>query len=158
MSTIQHQLAIAASVSQVYAALSTAEGISTWWDKQTPVYTDRGLVLEHNPGPKHGVVRLRVVDLVPNRRVEWECVSRHPADSPASAWTGTRFIFELSEDESPASVAERDCAAAGEARRIVTVDFRQTGYDTNSVFFGFNNFAWASVLANLKKVCESQSN
>ena len=74
MATIRHQVMIDAPVAKVYEALSTADGISTWWDKQTPTQTDRGLVLEHNPGPEHGVVKLRVVELVPNKRVEWECI------------------------------------------------------------------------------------
>jgi hypothetical protein len=31
---------------------------------------------------------------------------------------------------------------------------RQTGYDENSQFYGFNNFAWGEVLQNLKQVVE----
>ena len=54
MATIRHHVLIDAPVAKVYQALSTAEGISTWWDKQTPTQTDRGLVLAHNPGPEHG--------------------------------------------------------------------------------------------------------
>ena len=96
MATIRHELSIDAPPEKVYEALSSADRIGTWWDKQTAVPTDRGLVLEHNPGPEHGVVQLRVVEQIPNRRVEWECISLHPGSSPASAWTGTRFIFELS--------------------------------------------------------------
>jgi len=72
MATIYHQLSINAPAAKVYDAISTADGIGTWWDKQTATQTDRGLVLEHNPGPEHGVVKLRVVELVPNKRVEWE--------------------------------------------------------------------------------------
>src|SRR5882724_12049434 len=122
MATVRHHVLIDAPVAKVYQALSTAEGISTWWDKQTPTQTDRGLVLEHNPGPEHGVVQLRVIELVPNKRVEWESISTHPKGSPASAWTGTHFIFELSErtDSSPAG---RDQV------RTTTVDFQQVGYD-----------------------------
>ena len=41
------------------------------------------------------MVKLRVVELVPNKRVEWECISTHPKSSPASAWTGTHFVFEI---------------------------------------------------------------
>src|SRR6185312_10627038 len=104
MATIYHQLPIDAPVAKVYEAISTAAGISTWWDKQTPVQTERGLVLEHDPGPEHGVVQLKVLELVPNKRVEWECISTHPKSSPASAWTGTQFTFELAESrENPAS-------------------------------------------------------
>ena len=155
MATIHHQLAIATPIGRVYAALSSADGIGTWWDRQTVVETPDGTVLEHNPGPRHGIVRLKVLRLVPDSLVEWECISSHPAESPAHAWTGTHFVFLLSEGDSPAAVIERECG--GGDRVITTVDFRQTGYDEENPFSGFNNFAWASVLANLKRVCESQA-
>src|SRR2546423_14914570 len=140
MSTIHHQLQIAAPIPIVYGAIATADGISTWWDKQTPKQTERGMVLEHNPGPQHGIVQLRVVELVPDRRIEWECISTHPSSSPASAWTGTHFTFEL---------------AAGETPGTTRLDFRQTGYDERSELFAANRDAWAQVLENLKRVVES---
>jgi uncharacterized protein YndB with AHSA1/START domain len=68
-------------VAKVYEALSSADRIGTWWDKQTAIQTDHGVVLEHNPGPEHGVVKLRVVELVPSTRVEWECISVHPSSA-----------------------------------------------------------------------------
>lgn len=155
MATIHHQLAVAAPIGRVYAALSSAAGISTWWDRQTAVDTAHGQVLEHSPGPQHGTVRLRVVDRVADARVEWECISTHPVHSPAHAWTGTRFVFELSDGDSAAATIERDCGATG--ADLTTIDFRQTGYDADSPFAGFNNFAWALVLGNLKRVCESNT-
>jgi hypothetical protein len=112
-------------------------------DRQTPVPIDRGLVLEHNPGAEHGIVKLRVVQLMPNNRIEWECVSRHPATSPASVWTGTHFVFELTETR-------------GGTTPSTTVDFRQSGYDETSTFFEPNKAAWGEVLKNLKKVVEAQ--
>jgi uncharacterized protein YndB with AHSA1/START domain len=148
MATIHHELSINASVAKVYEALSSADQIGTWWDKQTAIQTDRGLVLEHNPGPEHGVVKLRVVELVPNRRVEWECVSVHPKSSPASAWTGTHFIFELAE-RTTSSGAGRDQV------RTTTLDFRQAGYDERSEYFESNKAAWGQVLQNLRRVVES---
>ena len=149
MATIYHRLSINAPAAKVYKAISTADGIGTWWDKQTARQTERGMVLEHNPGPEHGVVKLRVVELVPNKRVEWECISTHPKSSPASAWTGTHFIFEIAEGGA-ASGSE------GNQQRTTTLDFRQVGYDEQSEFFGSNNFAWAQVMQNLRKVVESQ--
>ncbi|PWT93688.1 MAG: hypothetical protein C5B55_04090 [Blastocatellia bacterium] len=141
MATIHHQASIDAPLKKVYRAISTPEGISEWWDKQTAVETDRGLVLEHNPGPEHGVVQLLVVDSVPDKRVEWECISTHPKSSPASVWTGTHFIFELTEERANST----------------TVDFRQTGYDERSEFYSFNRDAWREVLRNLKKTVEAQT-
>ena len=144
MATIYHQVSINAPAAKVYEAISTADAIGTWWDKQTPTQTDRGLVMEHNPGPKHGVVKLRVLEPVPGKRVEWECVSTHPKSSPASAWTGTHFIFEIAASSVP-----------GRNQGSTTIlDFRHVGYDERSEFFGSNNFAWGQVLQNLKLVLE----
>jgi uncharacterized protein YndB with AHSA1/START domain len=148
MATIHHRLSIDAPAAKVYEALSSAARIGTWWDEQTAVQTDRGLVLEHNPGPEHGVVRLRVIDMVPSRRVEWECISVHPASSPASAWTGTRFVFELAERSAPAGAGRAGSPAT-------TVDFRQVGYDERSPFFESNKAAWGEVLQSLKRTVES---
>jgi uncharacterized protein YndB with AHSA1/START domain len=141
VATIHHQVSINAPVEKVFQAISTPEGISSWWNKQTPVQTDQGLVLEHNPGPEHGVVQLRVVELIQNKRIEWECISKHPASSPASVWTGTHFVFELAEVDGVGT----------------TVDFRQLGYDEQSKFFEFNRDAWGQVMQNMKQVLESQA-
>jgi len=154
MGTIYHQLAIKAPRAKLYAAIATPQGVGTWWDQQTAVQTSDGLVLEHNPGPSHGVVRLKLAKLIPDTRIEWVCISTHPEDSPASAWTGTHFIFDLSEGESAASTAERASLPDPDAR-LTTLDFRQTGYDLDSRYAGFNNHAWGQVLSNLKRVCES---
>ena len=148
MASIHHELSINAPVAKVYEALSSADQIGTWWDKQTAIQTDRGLVLEHNPGPEHGVVKLRVVELVPNKRVEWECISVHPKSSPASAWTGTHFIFELAE-RTDSSGAARDQV------RTTTMDFNQVGYDERSEYLESNRAAWGEVLGNLKQVVEA---
>jgi len=138
MATVHHRVLIEAPVARVFEAISSADRIGTWWDKQTAVRTDAGLVLEHDPGPQHGVVKLRVVEVVPNRRVEWECISTHPRTSPASAWTGTHFTFDLS--------------ASG---AFASLDFHQTGYPEDSEFLEPNTAAWERVLENLKKVVES---
>jgi len=148
MASIHHELSINALVAKVYEALSSADQIGTWWDKQTAIQTDRGLVLEHNPGPEHGVVKLRGVELVPNKRVEWECISVHPKSSPASAWTGTHFIFELAE-RTDSSGAARDQV------RTTTMDFNQVGYDERSEYLESNRAAWGEVLGNLKQVVEA---
>jgi uncharacterized protein YndB with AHSA1/START domain len=139
MKTIEHRVLIAAPVVRVYSAIATADGISRWWDKQTPRQTERGLVLEHSPGPEHGIVKLLVVDLVPDRRVEWECISTHPESSPAAAWTGTHFIFDITDN----------------GGGTTAVDFHQTGYDETSRFFDSNRAAWGQVLQNLKRAMES---
>ena len=153
MATIYHQLWINAPVAKVYELISSAEGISRWWDKQTATRTDDGLIFEHNPGPEHGVVKLKVLEMVPNKRVEWECISIHNKTTPAFAWTGTHLTFEVTEREkfAPANVS---WAAAVPALAIL--DFRHSGWAEFSEYFGFCNYAWATVLQQLAQLCESE--
>lgn len=74
-------------------------------------------------------------------------VHQYPSESsPASAWTGTHFIFELAEDGDAQSTPNR----------ITTLDFLQVGYDEQSEFFEFNKGAWGQVMQNLKRVVQSQ--
>src|SRR5215204_6485733 len=153
MATIYHQVWINAPVAKVYELISTAEGISRWWDKQTATRTDDGLIFEHDPGPEHGVVKLKVLEMVPNKRVEWECISIHGKTTPAFAWTGTHFTFELTEREkfAPANVSWATAVPA-----LAILDFRHSGWAESSEYFGFCNYAWATVLQQLAQLCESE--
>ena len=148
MAALCHDVWIDAPTAKVYRAIATADGISRWWDKQTETHTSEGIVLEHDPGPEHGVVKMKVLDLVPDRRVEWECISRHPSTSPASAWTGTRVVFEIARRAVP--------PWADEKADMVVLSFRHEGWDERSEYFGFCNFAWAQALEKLKEACESR--
>lgn len=150
--TLHHQIAIRAPRAAVYSTIAEPAQIGRWWGAQTPVQTQQGLELEHQAGP-YGTVRLRVVELRPDTRIEWTCIGDYPPDNPAAAWVGTHFIFELSSGDSGAARVERACSPAPIAE-LTTVDFRQTGYDLRGRFAGFNNNAWGQVLQALKEACE----
>ena len=147
MATLCHEVWINTSTERVYQAISTAEGISSWWNKHTATQTNEGLVLEHDPGPEHGVVKMKVLELRKDKRIEWQCISHHPKASPASAWTGTHVIFEITRRPVPPWAPTK--------ADMVILTFRHSGWDENSEYFGFCNFAWGQVLGKLKQVCES---
>jgi uncharacterized protein YndB with AHSA1/START domain len=152
MATLYHQVWIEAPVAKVYEAIAAAEGLGEWWAPHTSKVTDDGLVLAHVPGEGHGEVRLKVIDLVHNQRVEWEVISHHPEQSPASSWTGTRILFELDERPNPGGwrgIEEGD-------RTLTAVEFRHSGWAEDSPFLGFCNFAWGVVLGMLKEWCEKK--
>lgn len=151
--TLHHQLAIRAPRAAVYRAIAEPAQIGRWWDAQTEVPTPEGLVLEHQAGP-YGTVRLRVLELQPDTRVEWACIGHYPPDNPTAAWVGTRFVFELSEGDSGAAMITRACSPAPIAT-LTTLDFRHIGYDLRGRFAGFNNHAWGQVLQALKQACEA---
>jgi len=148
VATLYHQVWIAAPAATVYEAVSTEEGLGSWWDKPKAVRSGSDTVLEFSPGPEHGVLRARILALTPERRVEWEFVSTHPRNSPAFAWTGTRIVFEISRRAVPPWAAERV--------DTTIVDFRHSGWDERSEYLGFCNFAWGEALQKLKQWCESR--
>jgi uncharacterized protein YndB with AHSA1/START domain len=150
MTTLYHQVWIDAPVQRVYEALATADGLGRWWAPHTATATEAGLVLAHDPGPEHGPVLMKVLDTVPNTRVEWEIVSTHPRRSPASAWTGTRILFELAEKGNPGS----RLGVMGGGPTMAVLDFRHSGWDERSEYLGFCNFAWGETLLMLKRWCE----
>ncbi|MFY9608899.1 MAG: SRPBCC domain-containing protein [Blastocatellia bacterium] len=152
MATLHHQVWIDAPASRVYEAISTADGLGKWWAPHTSTETDKGLVLSHSPGGEHGDVKMKVTDTVKDRRVEWEIISTHPSRSPASAWTGTHIISEISERENPGAWL----GISSGKRHLAVLEFRHTGWDESSEYFGFCNFAWGHTLLLLKQWCESE--
>jgi uncharacterized protein YndB with AHSA1/START domain len=151
MATLHHQVWINAPVAKVYEGLATAEGLGRWWAPHTSAQTEAGLVLTHSPGPEHGDVSMKVVGLVPDARVEWEIISTHPRRSPASAWTGTHIVFELATRENPGA----RLGVSGGGSYMTVLEFRHSGWDEGSEYFGFCNFAWGATLMMLKQWCEA---
>lgn len=152
MTTLHHQVWIDASPVTVFGALATAEGLGQWWAPHTTEETGEGLVLAHSPGPAHGDVKMKVLDATPDKRVEWEIISSHPAQSPASSWTGTRIVFEIAEKPSPGHWMGQP--KAGE--NLTVLNFYHSGWDETSPFIGFCNYAWGVTLDMLKNWCEAE--
>jgi uncharacterized protein YndB with AHSA1/START domain len=150
MATLYHQVWTTAPLSRIYEALATADGVANWWGPHTSTDTPDGLVLAHDAGPQHGEVQMLVVDSIPNERVEWEVISKHPSASPASAWTGTRISFEMSERPNPGMLR----GIEDPRPTMSVIEFRHSGWDERSEFFGFCNFAWGETLLGLKSWCE----
>jgi len=151
MATIQHQVWLNAPASKAFEAVTSAKGISGWWGPHQSEQTSDGLILSHDPGPSHGVLKFKIVNQIKNSRVEWEFISRHPDASPASAWMGTRAIFDIAERQNKPSQS----GFGAEDDRATVLDFRHSGWAEGSEYFGFCNFAWAMALLALKKSCEA---
>jgi hypothetical protein len=69
---------------------------------------------------------LKVIASVAPESVQWECVSCHAPEGPASAWTDTRISFQL------------------------------VGWDEKNRFYPFCNCEWAMPLRKWKQVCEAK--
>lgn len=148
MASIRHELWLDVPPQRVFELLSSAEGISTWWDKQTAQETPDGVVLEHFPGPAHGVVRFLVLQSEPHKVVRWRCISTHPANTPASEWTGTEIAFYLGDRGSSPAVMGK---WTDEIPIQTVLKFEHSGWNENAKYLPFCNNAWGGVLASLSK-------
>jgi hypothetical protein len=67
MASLRHQVRIKASRPIVYECLTTESGIGAWWNRPRASSSDGNSFWEFEPGPEHGVLRVRVESSVPDK-------------------------------------------------------------------------------------------
>ncbi len=134
MALIYHQVLIDAPRSKVYEALTTQRGISQWWTSDCVVEPKVGSINEFRVGTQ-AHYRMKVVHLQTGYSVEWKCVNQH------DDWSGTQLSFHL------ADKGGQTC-----------LDFKQSGFASESEAFGAANFQWGRHLLSLKELCETDGN
>jgi uncharacterized protein YndB with AHSA1/START domain len=90
MVDILHRVGITATPDKVFDALTTVEGLAAWWTKDTSGDGDGLLMFRFGAV---GGFDMKVIDLAPDRRVEWEVV-----EGPGE-WVGTTIRFELTHND-----------------------------------------------------------
>ncbi len=89
MPEILHQLKINAPVRRVYEALSTQDGVSRWWTRDTLMKSEVGSIAKFGFNKRAVVFEMRIDRLDHDRRVKWSCIGGHPE------WESTEIIFEM---------------------------------------------------------------
>jgi uncharacterized protein YndB with AHSA1/START domain len=131
MVDILHRVGVeSTSPNDVYTALTTLEGLSGWWTKDTQGESEVGRVLEFRfPA---GGFDMEVVELVPAERVVWQVV-----DGP-SEWVGTTVTWQLREDDGYTNIL-----------------FTHAGWREPVEFMHHCSTKWAVFLMSLKGLLES---
>lgn len=136
MVDIIHRIGIKASPSQVYAAVSTVDGVAGWWTRATTGDSRVGGTITtrfHSPGGDEiGSFELEVVELVPDKEVRWR-VKAGPAE-----WVGTEVVFSLS------AVGDRTVVLFGHRNWREAVEFT-----------AHCSMKWATFLLSLKELVET---
>ena len=131
MVDILHRIGIEkSSTDGVYRALTTLEGLSGWWARDTTGQTEVGGVIAFRFVP--GGFDMKVVELVPGKRVLWEVV-----EGPAE-WIGTHVSWELRQEGDYAIVL-----------------FEHRGWAEPVEFMYHCSTKWASFLFSLKQLLET---
>jgi uncharacterized protein YndB with AHSA1/START domain len=127
---ILHRVGIKAAPAAVYEALTTRQGLSAWWTKNTGGETAVGGVIEFR-FPVGGF-DMKVVELEPGRRVLWEVVGG------PEEWLGTTLSWEL--------------RAEGDYTMVL---FKHRGWKEPSEFMHHCSTKWATFLMSLKSLLET---
>jgi uncharacterized protein YndB with AHSA1/START domain len=131
MVDILHRVGMkSASPDEVYAALTTIEGLSGWWATDTKGQTEVGGTLEFRFEP--GGFDMRVLELSPAERVRWEVI-----DGPAE-WIGTTVRWDLKQ--------------AGDYTIVL---FAHEGWKEPVEFMYHCSTKWATFLVSLKQLVET---
>ena len=138
MVDIIHRVGIRAPVSKVYAALSTIEGVASWWTRDTTGVSKSGGHIDVRflspSGKEIGSMTMEVMELDPSKRVHW-----HFKSGPAE-WVGTDVIFNLSQDGD-----------------YTIVLFGHKNWREAGEFTSHCSMKWATFLLSLKDLVETGS-
>ena len=131
MVDILHRIGVTSSPDDVYAALTTVDGLAGWWTEDTEGDGDVGGVIRFRFGDLGGF-DMKVMDVQPAELVLWEVV-----DGPEE-WIGTQVRFELKQEED-----------------FTIVLFSHAGWREPVEFMHHCSTKWATFLMSLKRLVET---
>jgi uncharacterized protein YndB with AHSA1/START domain len=131
MTAIKHLFHIAMPPETVYQALTTAEGLSNWWTRQTSGDPAMGGILQFRFG-EHVGSDMKIISLKPNEVVEWECVAG-PDD-----WIGTTVSFRLDRND-----------------HKTRVHFEHGSWKEANDFYAACSFSWGRYMESLRQFCQT---
>lgn len=130
MVDILHRIGVTAAPTDVYAALTTTDGLANWWTEDTEGDGEAGGVLRFRFEP--GGFDMKVLEATPAERVRWEVI-----DGPVE-WLGTRVSFELRQEDG-----------------YTIVLFSHEGWQEPVEFMYHCSTKWAIFLMSLKRLLET---
>jgi uncharacterized protein YndB with AHSA1/START domain len=130
MPDILHRIGVTSPPGDVYTALTTVDGLASWWTLDTEGDSSVGGVLKFRFPP--GGFDMKVLAARPDELVLWEVV-----EGPEE-WIGTRVSFELKQEDD-----------------FTIVLFRHRGWAEPVEFMYHCSTRWATYLLSLKKAVET---
>ena len=99
MNHYQHSFIAKAKPAAVYAALTTPQGVRSWWTQECDIATEVGGAIRLGFGQTHKSMRIERLEA--NREVRWRCTGAHiDVDrlTHKDEWVGTQLAFRLTPD------------------------------------------------------------
>ena len=131
MTGLLHQIEIDRPASKVYDRLTSAAGLRGWWTGDSVAKPEVGSIAEFGFGERSTRFRMRVDELVPDRRVVWSCIG------DVEEWRGTRLVWEI----------------VGDANQCA-LKFRHADWRSTTDWFAPCNTTWGHLMHYLKGYAE----
>lgn len=134
MAELLHQIDIHAPAANVYEALTSADGLRSWWTDDCTVQPRVGSIAEFRFFAGKVVFQMRIDELTPARRIVWKCIAG------PDEWPETQIVWDLNE----ISGTTRLC-------------FEQSGWPHIEGHFRPANTTWGALMFRLKAYAEGRS-
>lgn len=131
-----HIVDIDAGAQTIYDAISTAEGLRSFWTADAEAQEDVGSEARFGFPAAPVDLRMRITALEPGVRVAWECLGDFPF------WAGTTIEWTIGPNPNA---------------RGNLVTFRHSGWpaDYPDTEFGLVNYVWGQIVGRLKGYAET---
>jgi uncharacterized protein YndB with AHSA1/START domain len=129
--SIKHLFHINAPRTKVFEAISTINGLSNWWTKDTFGDNKLGGVIKFQFGGNTGA-EMKVIESIPNEKITWECVG-----SPYG-WVGNKITFFLDENDSKTRIR-----------------FSHDGWEEQGDSYAACCFSWGRYMESLRQFCQT---
>jgi len=130
MINIEHKLVIKTLSDVVYNAITTQQGLESWWAKETIAKPEVGFVNVFIFGTLRN--EMEITELIRNKRVEWKITKS------IDEWVDTTITFDLEEKEGK-----------------TILRFGHNGWRASTDTYAECNYAWARFMTSLKSFCET---
>lgn len=134
MAELKHQIAIDAAPQKVYQALTTGDGLRSWWTTDAQTGQRVGAAAEFGFDNRRTVFRMAIAELDPAKRVVWACHGDPPE------WNGTTLTWDLEPSE-----------------RGTIVRFNHSGWREVTEMFAICNSSWGELMHRLKDYLEGRN-
>ncbi len=133
MAEILHEITVQASAEKIFDAITTQEGLKSWWTVDTMADPVKGGDARLGFYNRAVTFHMQYDELNQPKRLKWNCV-----EGP-DEWAGTTIAFDLAAADD-----------GGTQVKFQHAGWRETGGQYPSV-----NTTWGLLLASLKKFAES---
>ncbi|MEH7513750.1 SRPBCC domain-containing protein [Gottfriedia acidiceleris] len=135
MINMPHQITINATPEKVFEAITTTEGIKSWWSTDAKAEPQLGSITEVAFYNRQAVFQLQVDEIEPGKLLEWTAIHDMPA------WKGTRIRFELNVNENGATI----------------LNFNHSGFESMEGPYAMINTTWGTLMYILKQYVEGNN-